>query len=156
MYTGHGAGVRTTRGPSLCSCPPKRAGESMRIAGSWFTFHDGEARPVVRAQLQAADGTRTTEQFLIIVILVIITTAPTTVRADAAIKSSLAKVTGESLDVAGTCHTSSGKDDSDGPPQAADKPRAVSPEGVAYLERLRKGAPFGTNGFSLELLRLGM
>ena len=43
------------------------------------------------------------------------------------------------------------------PPSAAvDKPRAVSPEGVAYLERLRKNTPFGTNGFDLKALRAGM
>lgn len=37
-----------------------------------------------------------------------------------------------------------------------DRPRAVSPEGVAYLERLRKNTPFGTNGFDLTGLRAGM
>jgi len=31
--------------------------------------------------------------------------------------------------------------------------REVSPEGVAYLERLRKNTPFGTNEFQLETLR---
>ena len=37
-----------------------------------------------------------------------------------------------------------------------DQPRTVSPEGVAYLQRLRKGTPFGTNGFDLGSLRAGM
>jgi epsilon-lactone hydrolase len=32
----------------------------------------------------------------------------------------------------------------------------VSPEGAAYLERLRKNTPFGTNGFDLQGLRRGM
>lgn len=32
----------------------------------------------------------------------------------------------------------------------------VSPEGVAYLERLRKNTPFGTNDFDLVALRAGM
>jgi acetyl esterase/lipase len=39
---------------------------------------------------------------------------------------------------------------------AADKPRTVSPEGLAFLERLRKNTPFGTNGFDLQGLRAGM
>ncbi len=39
---------------------------------------------------------------------------------------------------------------------AADKPRTVSPEGLALLERLRKNTPFGTNGFDLQGLRAGM
>ena len=34
--------------------------------------------------------------------------------------------------------------------------REVSREGVAYLERLRKNTPFGTNGFDLKALRSGM
>ena len=34
--------------------------------------------------------------------------------------------------------------------------REVSPEGVAYLERLRKNTPFGTNDFDLAALRAGM
>ena len=38
----------------------------------------------------------------------------------------------------------------------ADTPRKVSPEGAAYLERLRKNTPFGTNGFDLPALRAGM
>src|SRR5688572_30246296 len=38
-----------------------------------------------------------------------------------------------------------------------EKPRAVSPEGVAYLQKLRTGrTPFGTNGFDLAALRTGM
>lgn len=36
------------------------------------------------------------------------------------------------------------------------KPRTVSPEGAAYLERLRKNTPFGTNHFDLNALRAGM
>ncbi|MEK6262545.1 MAG: hypothetical protein AABP62_28445, partial [Planctomycetota bacterium] len=39
---------------------------------------------------------------------------------------------------------------------SADKPRVVSPEGVAYLQRLRKNTPFGTVGFDLKGLRAGM
>ena len=34
--------------------------------------------------------------------------------------------------------------------------REISPEGVAYLERLRKNTPFGTNDFDLAALRAGM
>ncbi|MEJ7596153.1 MAG: alpha/beta hydrolase fold domain-containing protein, partial [Planctomycetaceae bacterium] len=34
--------------------------------------------------------------------------------------------------------------------------REVSPEGVAYLEKLRKNTPFGTNDFDLAALRAGM
>ncbi len=37
-----------------------------------------------------------------------------------------------------------------------DKPRTVSPEGQAYLERLRKNTPFGTTHFDLNGLRAGM
>ena len=38
------------------------------------------------------------------------------------------------------------------PPSAAPegKPRAVSREGVEYLEKLRKGTPFGTADFDLQ------
>lgn len=40
---------------------------------------------------------------------------------------------------------------------SVDKPRTVSPEGAAYLEKLRKGrTPFGTAGFNLQSLRAGM
>ncbi len=39
---------------------------------------------------------------------------------------------------------------------SADKPRAVSPEGIAYLQRLRKNTPFGTANFDLKGLRAGM
>ena len=35
-------------------------------------------------------------------------------------------------------------------------PAQVSPEGVAYLEKLRRNTPFGTNGFDFEGLRRGM
>jgi epsilon-lactone hydrolase len=35
-------------------------------------------------------------------------------------------------------------------------PRKVSPEGAAYLQKLRKNTPFGTNGFDLAALRAGM
>ena len=35
-------------------------------------------------------------------------------------------------------------------------PRKVSPEGVAYLERLRKNTPFGTTAFDMQGLRAGM
>lgn len=38
----------------------------------------------------------------------------------------------------------------------ADTPRTVSPEGVAYLQKLRKNTPFGTNSFELQPLRAGM
>ena len=34
--------------------------------------------------------------------------------------------------------------------------RAVSPEGIAYLQKLRKNTPFGTNEFDLKALRAGM
>lgn len=34
--------------------------------------------------------------------------------------------------------------------------KTVSPEGAAYLERLKKGTPFGTVDFNLESLRAGM
>src|SRR5258708_15377225 len=37
----------------------------MRIFGSWFLFHDGETRPILRAQLQTVDGNKITEQFLV-------------------------------------------------------------------------------------------
>ncbi|MDA1229857.1 MAG: alpha/beta hydrolase fold domain-containing protein, partial [Planctomycetota bacterium] len=37
-----------------------------------------------------------------------------------------------------------------------EKPKAVSQEGVEYLERLMKGTPFGTVDFNLEALRAGM
>lgn len=40
---------------------------------------------------------------------------------------------------------------------SADGPqRVVSPEGLAYLERLRKNTPFGTTVFDLQALRAGM
>jgi acetyl esterase/lipase len=39
---------------------------------------------------------------------------------------------------------------------AEDQPKAVSREGVEYLERLQKGTPFGTADFNLEALRAGM
>ena len=39
---------------------------------------------------------------------------------------------------------------------SADKPRAVSRESIAYLQRLRKNTPFGTTDFNLERLRAGM
>ena len=50
------------------------------------------------------------------------------------------------------------RDSGDTPPPAssADKPRVVSPEGIAYLERLRRNTPFGTTGFDLQALRAGM
>jgi len=35
-------------------------------------------------------------------------------------------------------------------------PASVSAEGAAYLEKLRRNTPFGTNGFDLEGLRRGM
>ncbi|MFO1019788.1 MAG: alpha/beta hydrolase [Planctomycetales bacterium] len=35
-------------------------------------------------------------------------------------------------------------------------PRTVSPEGIAFLEKLRKNTPFGAAGFDLEGLRAGM
>jgi epsilon-lactone hydrolase len=51
------------------------------------------------------------------------------------------------------------KDNGDIPPPSralADKPRAVSQESIAYLQRLRKNTPFGTADFNLEGLRAGM
>ena len=51
------------------------------------------------------------------------------------------------------------RDNGDIPPRSGapeDKPRAVSREGVEYLQKLRKNTPFGTNGFDLEALRAGM
>ena len=39
---------------------------------------------------------------------------------------------------------------------SGDTQRAVSPEGAAYLEKLRKNTPFGTNGFDFKGLRAGM
>lgn len=38
----------------------------------------------------------------------------------------------------------------------ANKPRTVSPEGAAYLQRLMKNTPFGTNAFDFKGLRAGM
>ena len=40
--------------------------------------------------------------------------------------------------------------------ESADKPRVVSPEGMAYLENRRKTPPFGTADFDLKGLRAGM
>ena len=40
--------------------------------------------------------------------------------------------------------------------ESGDTERAVSPEGAAYLERLRKNTPFGTNSFDMQGLRAGM
>jgi monoterpene epsilon-lactone hydrolase len=40
--------------------------------------------------------------------------------------------------------------------ESQDAQHAVSPEGAAYLERLRKNTPFGTNSFDLKGLRAGM
>lgn len=54
---------------------------------------------------------------------------------------------------------SSPQNNSEVPPPSgasADKPRTVSPEGIAYLQRLRKNTPFGTTGFDLKGLRAGM
>jgi acetyl esterase/lipase len=51
------------------------------------------------------------------------------------------------------------KEHGDVPPAAeasAGKPKAVSREGVEYLQRLRKNTPFGTVGFDMEGLRAGM
>ncbi|MDP7301962.1 MAG: alpha/beta hydrolase [Pirellulaceae bacterium] len=44
------------------------------------------------------------------------------------------------------------------PPSVAPerKPRAVSREGIEYLEKRRKGTPFGSAGFDLQGLRAGM
>jgi acetyl esterase/lipase len=55
--------------------------------------------------------------------------------------------------------SSSRQDKGDNPPPseiAAAKPRTVSPEGLAYLEKLRKNTPFGTTNFDLQGLRAGM
>ena len=41
-------------------------------------------------------------------------------------------------------------------PAAEVEGKEVSPEGVAYLQRLRENTPFGTDGFDLEALRAGM
>ena len=51
------------------------------------------------------------------------------------------------------------QDDGDIPPPAgapADKPRVVSQESIAYLQKLRKNTPFGAADFNLERLREGM
>ncbi len=42
------------------------------------------------------------------------------------------------------------------PGTPADKPRVVSPEGIAFLQRLSTNTPFGTNSFGLNGLRAGM
>ena len=50
-------------------------------------------------------------------------------------------------------------DDGDGPSAPVTpewNPQKVSQEGVAYLEKLSKGTPFGTTDFNLEGLRAGM
>lgn len=39
---------------------------------------------------------------------------------------------------------------------AIGQPRTISPEGVAYLQGLRKNTPFGAVDFNLEQLRMGM
>ncbi|MCC7336250.1 MAG: alpha/beta hydrolase [Pirellulaceae bacterium] len=39
---------------------------------------------------------------------------------------------------------------------AAGLPQTISPEGVAYLQNLRKNSPFGAAEFNLEQLRMGM
>ena len=39
---------------------------------------------------------------------------------------------------------------------AGDELKTVSREGIEYLERLRKGTPFGTVDFNLSALRAGM
>jgi monoterpene epsilon-lactone hydrolase len=49
-----------------------------------------------------------------------------------------------------------GSDDVHTPETRTGKPRVVSQEGIAYLERLRKGTPFGTVNFDLHGLRAGM
>jgi monoterpene epsilon-lactone hydrolase len=54
---------------------------------------------------------------------------------------------------------SSGQDNGSTPQPsgtATDTTRGVSPEGIAYLHRLRKNTPFGAAGFDLEGLRAGM
>lgn len=50
------------------------------------------------------------------------------------------------------------KDDGDvlSPEAPPGKQRAVSQEGIEYLQKLRKRSPFGTNGFDLKALRTGM
>ncbi len=54
---------------------------------------------------------------------------------------------------AGTCATA----DNPQPFGASvDKPQAASPEGIAYLQRLRSNTPFGTTDFDLNGLRAGM
>jgi acetyl esterase/lipase len=40
--------------------------------------------------------------------------------------------------------------------ESGDTQHAVSPEGAAYLEKLRKNTPFGTNSFDMQGLRAGM
>jgi acetyl esterase/lipase len=54
---------------------------------------------------------------------------------------------------------SSKQDNGDNPSPSgasADKPRAVSPEGIAYLQKRLKSPPFGTTDFDLKGLRAGM
>ena len=51
------------------------------------------------------------------------------------------------------------QDNGDIPPPSetpVDKPRVVSPEGIAYLESRRKNPPFGAADFDLKGLRAGM
>ncbi len=40
--------------------------------------------------------------------------------------------------------------------EKGDQPRKVSPEGAAYLQKLLKNTPFGTNSFDMKGLRAGM
>lgn len=50
-------------------------------------------------------------------------------------------------------------DQGDIPPPAGgakDQPRRVSPQGIEYLQKLRKRTPFGANDFDLAALRSGM
>ena len=46
--------------------------------------------------------------------------------------------------------------DGNKPKTPVDKERPVSPEGIKYLQKLRKNTPFGTKGFDLAALRAGM
>jgi hypothetical protein len=45
-------------GPFAITLPPSEGLEYMRILGEWLVGEDGITRPVVRAEVQGAGGTR--------------------------------------------------------------------------------------------------